>query len=94
MSGGITRLKRLLGDRATASAVATLGADLRELQERVDALQRHVHELATTIDEGRVRQVEDFDAIRESISGVADDLSSRIVMLDRSTRPDAASPSA
>jgi len=86
MSAAIARLRGLLGG-GRASAVDALAADLRALQGRVDDLQRHVHAIGATQDEARVRQLEDVDAIRASITTVADDLSERIAALHRASGP-------
>ena len=71
----------LHGHDNTMRTLDALSADLRQLQERVDALTK------VDVPELRERQLLEFEAVRNAVINVTDDLAARIAALQPPETP-------
>ena len=67
-----SQLSWVVGGRAaTQSSLASLTADLQDLQQKVAALQDQVAAM-------EARQLDEFDKVRVAVAGATDDLMARV----------------
>lgn len=82
MAGMRQQLSWLVRGRAnTERVLAALTADLQALQQKVDALDRRLGEVALSNEAVATRQLDGFDAIRVALGEAVDDLTERIAAL-------------
>jgi hypothetical protein len=88
MSGIRRRVSWIVNGRANTEAVlAALSADLRELQHKVDQIDRRISELAVAQEELGHRQLDGFDRVRDAMNDAVDDLSGRLAALREHVTP-------
>ncbi len=71
----------LRGQQQTDSALASLGDDVRALQQRVDGLQAALDDVRSAQRAVADRQLDEFDRIRTAVSAATDDLAARVEAL-------------